>query len=111
MREVNHRGLSKAVHAILVKHPNKVFDSETLMAQLNGAHSDAPQRSVTGALKYLCDSGQAVRVGYGTYRLNPEAAAETDPVAVIDQLLDAMAAAEPVLRKAKAVMGALREVQ
>jgi hypothetical protein len=111
MREVNYRGLSKAVYAILAKHPNKVFAPEAVTAQLNGAYRDAPQRSVTGALKYLHGNGQAERVGYGAYRLAPDQAAESDPVAIIDQLLDAMAAAEPILRKAKAVMGALREVQ
>lgn len=110
MRNVKYRGLATAVHTLIANQPNKVWDAESVAQRLNGAFQDVPTKTVGSTLKYLTNEGHAERVAYGMYRATA-AADQADPVAVIDQLLDAMAAAEPVLRKAKAVMGALREVQ
>lgn len=111
MSRYSTRGLGHAVHTVIANQPNRIWDAETVLQKLNGKHEAATRQAVVSSLCYLVKQGHAERVSPGIYKAVPVTAdAAVDPEAVIDQLLGAMAAAEPVLRKAKAVMGALKAV-
>ena len=111
---MKYRGLSATI-AEMVGHMDNgdLVDAQYIMSNLNGKYKNAGSTAVISAMRYLSKfEGAVLEPGNlrGTYRV-VNAAKAHDAVQEIDNLLDAMAAAEPALRRAKRILSLLENVR
>lgn len=122
-RVVKFRGLAEALQRdVLEAHPGQVVDGERAAAMLKAQDPERWRgltfRHATAGLRFLADSARAHKVRYGHYQAINGCAPAPDPkarklseVEALDLLLDAMAQAEPVLRRARKVLTILEDVK
>lgn len=122
-RKVKYRGAADRVRMVVLDnfaHGRSFTSRDVHLMMLN-----LPQRVVSNSLSYLATQYmlepdqrlQLEKVGYGTYQvLGPDGkppgnSHHTDERRLLDDLLTAMAAAEPVLRKCAKLMDAVNAMK
>ena len=118
-RKMKYRGMAARVRAIVLDKfaDGRPFTSEDIRAKMLVDRSG--RRAVQNALAYLAhqhmlnEGFTLEKVAYGTYRATGPAveAHSTNERKLLDDLLTAMAAAEPVLKKCARLMDAVHAMQ
>jgi hypothetical protein len=107
MADQTNRGASRVI--VNCAPQTGLFTAEDMLPIVRKEIPDADRRTIVSACSYLCDKGilEAGAVK-GIYRRATARVNTTMPdVVVIDRLLDAMAEAEPILKRWRRVQEAL----
>ena len=114
MKAMKYRGLSATIAELVGNLDDRdIVDAKYIQSHLNGKYKGVGSTAVVSAMRYLSNFEEAVLepgLHRGTYRV-VNARKAHDAVQEIDNLLDAMAAAEPALRRAKRILSLLEQVK
>jgi hypothetical protein len=111
-RTVNARGLTAAVISHLNHHAGRPYTIALLRRELDNSPFRAPptRSAINSALCRAARAGAIQRLGSGQYCARPEAAIASpgEPERVLDELLEVMAKAEPILHRCKRLLAAIQ---